>query len=203
MNFYCNYSYPIDIAPNGIPLGTIPIVNRATSIVIGCRSQVGIRCIFQVTLMRCAWRIAYSLNPATDAVTISALHWAKFCNINNTFKRVVGILVNWRISTGVLTRIARAILVKIPVEICQFTRIPMARLKVSFSVGENFSQLNWPRKPHMGPDCDFFRRWSDSQNEGPQLRAPSWTPSIQYSCDVFEGFQERPFAHDPERDTRP
>ena len=49
----------------------------------------------------------------------------------DTLKRVFGILVNLHISTGILIRIARAILVKIHVEICQFTRIPMTRFKVS------------------------------------------------------------------------
>ena len=46
----------------------------------------------------------------------------KCCNINDTFKRVIGVLVNWHISTGfmwfynigIFTRIARATLVKIP-----------------------------------------------------------------------------------------
>ena len=31
----------------------------------------------------------------------------KFCYKNYTFERVIGILVNWHISTGVLMRIAR------------------------------------------------------------------------------------------------
>ena len=45
-------------------------------------------------------------------------HWEKFW--------VIGFLINWHISTGILTRIAQAILVKIPVEMRQFTRIPMS-----------------------------------------------------------------------------
>ena len=53
------------------------------------------------------------------------IHWGKFCNFNNTLKRVIEILWNWYITKGILTRIARVILVEIPIEICQFTRIPM------------------------------------------------------------------------------
>ena len=34
------------------------------------------------------------------------LHWEKFCQINDTFKRVIGILINWHIPTGSLMRIA-------------------------------------------------------------------------------------------------
>ena len=45
-----------------------------------------------------------------------------FCNINDTFERIFEILVNWNISTGILTRIAQAILVTIPIKMCQFTR---------------------------------------------------------------------------------
>ena len=34
-------------------------------------------------------------------------HWEKISSINDTFKRVIWILVNWNISTGILKRIAR------------------------------------------------------------------------------------------------
>ena len=34
------------------------------------------------------------------------LRWQKFVNINDTFKRVIGILVKRHVSTGILTRIA-------------------------------------------------------------------------------------------------
>ena len=43
------------------------------------------------------------------------------------------------ILTGILTRIARAILTKIPVEMCQFTRLPMTRFEVLFRL-QNSSQ---------------------------------------------------------------
>ena len=66
-------------------------------------------------------------------------HWETFTNINDNFKRVIGILVNWHIVTGNLTRIARAILVKIPVWMCQFTKILITRLKESFKL-VNFCQ---------------------------------------------------------------
>ena len=77
-------------------------------------------------------------------ITLSA-RTMKFSNINDAFKQVIAILVNWHISTAILTRIARVILVKIPVEICKFTRIPMTCLNVScmllnFSRSENFYQ---------------------------------------------------------------
>ena len=48
------------------------------------------------------------------------------------FKRVIGILLNWHISTAILTRIARAFLVKFPVELYQFTRIPTTLWKLSY-----------------------------------------------------------------------
>ena len=34
-------------------------------------------------------------------------HCGEFCNINDTFKRVIDILVNWHITTGILLRITR------------------------------------------------------------------------------------------------
>ena len=68
------------------------------------------------------------------------------CNINDTFKPVIGILVNWHISTGILTRIARAIFVKIPVEVCQFTKIPMTGLKVSFML-QKISDFTFKYQP--------------------------------------------------------
>ena len=67
--------------------------------------------------------------------------WEKISDINDAFGRVIGILVNWHISTVYLTRIACAILVKIPVGMCQFTRIPMTRLSVSIML-VNFCQCN-------------------------------------------------------------
>ena len=50
-------------------------------------------------------------------------------------------------STGILARIAQAILVKIPIEMCQFTKVPMTRLNESF-VLQNFSQckFRWYRQ---------------------------------------------------------
>ena len=47
------------------------------------------------------------------------------------------------ISTGILTTIARAVHIKIPVKMCQFTRIPMNPLNVSFML-QNFS--HWEEK---------------------------------------------------------
>ena len=44
-------------------------------------------------------------------------------------------------STGILTRIAPVILVKIPVEMCRITRISMTRFNVSFML-QNFSQYS-------------------------------------------------------------
>ena len=67
------------------------------------------------------------------------LHCEKFCNINDTFDRVIGTLVNWHGSTGILTRIARAILIKFTNEMYQFTRIPMTRLN-KFLMLQNLSQ---------------------------------------------------------------
>ena len=73
------------------------------------------------------------------AYTHTALYRTKFCNINETFEQVIVILVNWHILTGILMRIARYILVKIPVELCQFTKVPMTRLNLSL-VLQNVSQ---------------------------------------------------------------
>ena len=68
------------------------------------------------------------------------LNWEIFnININDMFNRVIRIQVNWHISTGILTRIAPPIFIKIPVEMCQFTRFPMTRLNVSFIL-LNFSR---------------------------------------------------------------
>ena len=63
----------------------------------------------------------------------------KFCNINDVYKRVFKNLVNWHISMGILTRIARGVLDKIPIDMCKFTGMPMTRFKVSFML-PNFSQ---------------------------------------------------------------
>ena len=71
---------------------------------------------------------------------LSKLDCEKFSNINGTLKRAIGIPVNWHNSTGILTSTARAILVKVPVEMFQFTGIPMTHFTVSFRL-QNFSQL--------------------------------------------------------------
>ena len=47
--------------------------------------------------------------------------------------------MNRHTSTGILARIARAILLRIPAEVCPFTRIRMTRLITSFML-QNFSQ---------------------------------------------------------------
>ena len=46
-------------------------------------------------------------------------------NINDTLRRGIVILANCHISTGILTRIAPALLVNVPVDMRQFARIPM------------------------------------------------------------------------------
>ena len=69
----------------------------------------------------------------------SSITLTNFYNINHTLNRVIEILVKWQNSVGILTKIARDILIKIPVEMCQFTRIPMTRWNVSFML-QNFSQ---------------------------------------------------------------
>ena len=61
----------------------------------------------------------------------TSVHWEKYSKINDTFERVIRILVNWHISACILTKMALAILVKIHAEMCQFTRIPSTRLNVS------------------------------------------------------------------------
>ena len=66
-------------------------------------------------------------------------HGGKLSNINDTFKRVIGILVNGHIPTGILMRLARTILVQISVGVCPFTRNPITRLNVSFML-QNFLQ---------------------------------------------------------------
>ena len=69
-------------------------------------------------------------------------------------KRGIGILVSWHILTGIMTRIARFILVKILVEMCNFTRIPMTRLNVSF-VLQNFFQCM------QGNGILFLVKWKE------------------------------------------
>ena len=63
----------------------------------------------------------------------------KMLQRNDTFKPVIWILVKWYIRTDILTMITPAIFVKIPAEMCQFTRIPMTCLNVSLML-QNFSQ---------------------------------------------------------------
>ena len=76
------------------------------------------------------WSIPYN---ERDVWSESALYaWEKFSNVADKFRRDVGILVNWYISAGVLTMIAWAIVVKTPVEMWWFTRIPMICLNDSF-----------------------------------------------------------------------
>ena len=65
------------------------------------------------------------------------------------------ILVVRHISTGVLMRIALAIFVKLPVEICQFTRITMTRLNVSLKL-QNFSQQNPNEETTFGDHFSWF-----------------------------------------------
>ena len=69
----------------------------------------------------------------------------KILSSNDWFRVVLVILVMRHISTGIFTRIARGILVKIPVEMCQFTRIPMTHINVSFEerifLGEVFARF--------------------------------------------------------------
>ena len=64
------------------------------------------------------------------------LHWWEKCsNMNDILKRVIGVLVNLRISIGDSTRIASYLhqnTTKISVGMFQFTRITMIRLNVSF-----------------------------------------------------------------------
>ena len=68
---------------------------------------------------------------------------------NDTLKRVIGILVNWHVSWGILTRIALAILVKIHFEMCQFTRIGYDRFIVfshdRFSPSERAVFIFWSK----------------------------------------------------------
>ena len=78
------------------------------------------------------------------------LHWGQFCNINDTFNQVIWILINWHISTGNLTMTARAILVKISVDMWKYTSTPMTSFKVSFML-QNFSQCS-----RVTPNWVFF-----------------------------------------------
>ena len=78
-------------------------------------------------------------SPLNIKCAIDSSYPEKSCNINDTCKRVLGILLNWRIQTGILARITWTILVKIPIEMCQSTRIPMTRLNMSIML-QNFSQ---------------------------------------------------------------
>ena len=60
------------------------------------------------------------------------MHTQKNCtNMNDTFKRVVEILLNWHISIGILSKTTRYPH-QISVEMFQFTRTPMTHLNVSF-----------------------------------------------------------------------
>ena len=62
-----------------------------------------------------------------------AQHLGKFCNRNDTFWRVIGILVNWPISTVYFDEdSSNYSRLNTSVGMCQSTRIPMPRIKVSF-----------------------------------------------------------------------
>ena len=39
-------------------------------------------------------------------IVVGYADWEKFCNINDVLKRVIGTLVNWHISVGILTKTA-------------------------------------------------------------------------------------------------
>ena len=81
----------------------------------------------------------WSAFPASKGCSV---HWeAKFTN--DTFKPVHGILVYWHISTMYFDEDKALSLSKIPVEMCQFTRIPMARLSMSVLL-LNFSEWTMP-----------------------------------------------------------
>ena len=105
----------------------------------------------------------------------------KFCNINETLKRVIGILVYWHISTGILTRIGQAILVKIPVKMYPLTRIPMTRLNVSF-MSQNF------------PKCDWQVRFIDGlvtlacNTKNPRTSLPKFKYACRYKFHQFNFF---------------
>ena len=78
-------------------------------------------------------------NRSSTWQNLFMLYWEKLGYINDTLKRVIRIPANWHNSTGIFTRTAWVILVKIPVEMCQFTTILMTHFKVS-SMLQNFSQ---------------------------------------------------------------
>ena len=61
--------------------------------------------------------------------------WAKLTRSNDSLWRIP---VNWHILASILTSITRVIFVKIPVELCQFTRIPLTGLNAWF-ISLNFS----------------------------------------------------------------
>ena len=46
------------------------------------------------------------LQVYTKHVYTACLQWIKFCNINDKFKRVIGIPVNWQIPTDIWTKIS-------------------------------------------------------------------------------------------------
>ena len=61
--------------------------------------------------------------------------------MNDTFDRVIEILVMRHILAGIFPKIAQAILVTIPVEMCPFTRIPMTRSNASFLLHKIFLRI--------------------------------------------------------------
>ena len=84
--------YRGNIAPNSEDFSTLKFsVPKSVSLRVFCHRS---------TAQVAYWHSQKKKNKKT-------LHWEKFCNMHGTFKRVFGILVNWRISVGILTRIAR------------------------------------------------------------------------------------------------
>ena len=82
-----------------------------------------------------------------------SLHWRKFSNINGTFKRVIGILVNWHIPTIIFKENSLLSSSKYTVEMRQFTRIPMSHLNAPFML------LNFPELRECLLVC-LSRKWN-------------------------------------------
>ena len=102
-----------------------------------------------------------------------------------------------------MTRIARAILVKIPVEMCQFTGIPMTRFKVAFTL-QNFCQCAFKmiEKEKKKPQWKIYNNWAYSRSIKGPLKPPADITQL-WCWGASAGASIAPCFYDAERVVSP
>ena len=118
--------------------------------------------------------------------------WEKFCNTNDSLKRVLGFLVNLHMSKGILTRIARAVLVKINRWNVSIYKDPNGLLQSVVHVANSFSVYYSPSFPIWNNSTAIISTWRTPPPLLP-LRPPSISSRIpetprDYATEGFKGF---------------